>query len=129
MAVIPTSNRDFVPHALLEVQESLVQVRYEDAYRPLGALVQAERVVPEDRIATCIRIEVDWGISAGIFRDKPSCSRVVVSGAVVVQASFRVEFATGVTEAVRQRARTGGQVPERIVRVRIREGTGRITQT
>jgi hypothetical protein len=54
------------------------------------------RIIEGDWTISCVRIEIDAaGISNRIFTKEPTRVLIVVSGAVVIQASFGVRFAGG----------------------------------
>src|SRR6266513_2941511 len=62
-----------------------------------------------------IEIEVDSGSEIDrIFAKESSRAWVVVSGPIVVQSRFRVRFAGGVLERIRQRSGRRGLFAERI---------------
>src|SRR6267378_3921783 len=69
---------------------------------------------------TVANVGVEIGSTAKtywIFRDKPTRSRIVVSGAIVVKVRLGIEFACCVSKWVCRRARRGGHVSKRIVSI------------
>src|SRR5690242_12392249 len=81
------------------------------------------------RIVVGVSVEVvSTAESDGIFRNEPAGGWVVVSGPVIVEAGFRVEFTPRVLERVGERAGTGGLLTEGVERVRLCQCTGCVAQ-
>lgn len=83
--------------------------------------VIASRISKSCRIVLDITIEINARRETNrVFADEPSDRLVVISSAVIVEASFRVKFAAGILERVGERAAGVGQLAEGIIGVRLR---------
>lgn len=89
--------------------------------RPMLERVIASRISKSCRIVLDITIEINARRETNrVFADEPSDRLVVISSAVIVEASFRVKFAAGILERVGERAAGVGQLAEGIIGVRLR---------
>src|SRR5438309_2467784 len=69
-------------------------------------LLHPGRIEQVHGIVVSVWVEVDSTAKGdGVFTQEPSRALIVVSGAIVIQASFRVRFPRGVAEWIHQRAR------------------------
>ena len=80
-------------------------------------------MIPHVSVKVKPTIKLCW-----IFTDESSGRLVVVSGAVVVEARFGVEVATGVAEGIRDRARGSCDLAEAVVSVAERKRAGRVRE-
>ena len=63
-----------------------------------------------------------------VFRDEPSRLRIVVPRSRKLQVGFRVEISSCVAERIGERASRSGHISERVVRVALRQCSGRVAQ-
>src|SRR5581483_7588859 len=78
---------------------------------------KSRRILSTDRPVLNVYVVVDRRLeSQGIFRDESAKSRIVVSGAVIIESGFGIELSSRVTEGVRGAAGGGRQISEGIIR-------------
>ena len=94
-----------------------------------GMIGHARRIDAVGRIIANVPVMITVDLRAyRVLAQEPTGSGIEVSGTVLVQAGFSVEFAARVAETVRQRACGGRQVAEGVVSIGICEDSRSVAQ-
>src|SRR5712692_519428 len=97
--------------------------RFGRAYISARILLRAQprRIIEIKWAIVDVGVEIDAALKSDrVLAEEAANCRVVISGAVVIEASFGVEFTACVVERINDGARRGGQVAESVVGVGVR---------